>query len=65
MRRPAAFYDIRHLLTAQLRQLPGRLRAVLALWVEGYAAGPERLSGYSHPGAGAAGAGRGPLLQAG
>ena len=32
MRRPAALYDIRHLLTAQL---PGRLRAVLALWVEG------------------------------
>ena len=35
MRRPAALYDIRHLLTAQLPQLPGRLRAVLALWVEG------------------------------
>ena len=30
-----ALYDIRHLLTAQLPQLPGRLRAVLALWVEG------------------------------
>ena len=35
MRRPAALYDIRHLLTAQLPDLPGRLRAVLALWVEG------------------------------
>ena len=35
MRRPVALYDIRHLLTAQLPQLPGRLRAVLALWVEG------------------------------
>ncbi len=35
LRRPAALYDIRHLLTAQLPQLPGRLRAVLALWVEG------------------------------
>ena len=35
MRRPAALYDIRHLLTAQLPQLSGRLRAVLALWVEG------------------------------
>ena len=28
-------YDIRHLLTAQLPHPPGRLRAVLALWVEG------------------------------
>ncbi len=35
MRRPAALYDIRHLLQAQLPHLPGRLRAVLALWVEG------------------------------
>ncbi len=35
MRRPAALYDIRHLLTAQLPHLSGRLRAVLALWVEG------------------------------
>ena len=35
MRRPAALYDIRHLLTAQLPHLPSRLRAVLALWVEG------------------------------
>ncbi len=35
LRRPAAWYDIRHLLTAQLPQLSGRLRAVLALWVEG------------------------------
>ena len=35
LRRPAALYDIRHLLTAQLPHLPGRLRAVLALWVEG------------------------------
>ena len=35
MRRPAALYDIRHLLQEQLPHLPGRLRAVLALWVEG------------------------------
>ena len=35
MRRPAALYDIRHLLKGQLPHLPGRLRAVLALWVEG------------------------------
>ena len=35
MRRPAALYDIRHLLTAQLPDLPSRLRAALALWVEG------------------------------
>ena len=35
MRRPAALYDIRHLLKAQLPHLPDRLRAVLALWVEG------------------------------
>ena len=35
MRRPAALYDIHQLLTAQLPDLPGRLRAVLALWVEG------------------------------
>ena len=35
MRRPAALYDIRHLLTAQLPHLSVRLRAVLALWVEG------------------------------
>ena len=28
-------YDIRHLLQEQLLHLPGRLRAVLALWVEG------------------------------
>ena len=31
MRRPAALYDIRHLLTVQLPDLPSRLRAVLAL----------------------------------
>ncbi len=35
MCRPAALYGNRHLLTAQLPHLPGRLRAVLALWVEG------------------------------
>ena len=35
LRRPAALYDIRHLWTAQLPDLPNRLRAVLALWVEG------------------------------
>ena len=35
MRRPAALYDIRHLLTVQLPDLPSRMRAVLALWVEG------------------------------
>ena len=35
MRRPAALYDIRHLLTAQLPNLPSRVRAILALWVEG------------------------------
>ena len=35
LRRPAALYDIRHLLTVQLPHLPSRLRAVLALWVEG------------------------------
>ena len=35
LRRPAAWYDIRHLLKGQLPQLSGRLRAVLALWVEG------------------------------
>ena len=35
MRRPAALYDIRHLLQAQLPHLPSRLRAVLGLWVEG------------------------------
>ena len=36
MRQPAAaLYDIRHLLQAQLPHLPGRLRAVLALWVQG------------------------------
>ena len=35
MRRPAALYDIRHLLMAQLPQLRDRLPAVLALWVEG------------------------------
>ena len=35
MRRPAALYDIRQLLKAKLPDLPGRLRAVLALWVEG------------------------------
>ena len=35
MRRPAALYDIRHLLKAQLPHLPDRLRAVLGLWVEG------------------------------
>ncbi len=31
MRRPAALYEIRHLLKAQLPDLPNRLRAVLAL----------------------------------
>ncbi len=35
MRRPPALYDIRHLLQEQLPHLPDRLRAVLALWVEG------------------------------
>ncbi len=35
LRRPAAWYDIRHLLKAQLPHLPDRLRAVLALGVEG------------------------------
>ena len=35
MHRPPALYSISKLLTAQLPQLPGRLRAVLALWVEG------------------------------
>ena len=39
MHRPPALYShpegSRHLLTAHLPQLPGRLRAVLALWVEG------------------------------
>ena len=35
MHRPPALYSISNLLTAQLPQLPGRLRAVLALWVEG------------------------------
>ena len=35
LRRPAALYDIRHLLTVQLPHLPSRLRAMLALWVEG------------------------------
>ena len=35
MRRPAALYDVRHLLQEQLPHLPGRLRAVLALRVEG------------------------------
>ena len=35
MRRPVALYDIRHLLQEQLPHLPGCLRAVLALWVEG------------------------------
>ena len=35
MRRPAALYDIRHLWQEQLPHLPSRLRAVLALWVEG------------------------------
>ena len=34
MRRPA-LYDIRHLLQEQLPHLPSRLRAALALWVEG------------------------------
>ena len=35
MRRPPALYSTSHLLTAHLPDLPGRLRAVLALWVEG------------------------------
>ena len=35
MHRPPALYSISQLLTAQLPQLPDRLRAVLALWVEG------------------------------
>ena len=35
LRRPAAWYDIRRLWQEQLPQLPGRLRAVLGLWVEG------------------------------
>ncbi len=35
MHRPPALYSISNLLTAHLPQLPGRLRAVLALWVEG------------------------------
>ncbi len=35
MRRPAALYDIRHLLQAQFPNLSSRLRAVLALWAEG------------------------------
>ena len=35
MHRPPALYDIRHLLKTQLPDLPGHLRAVLALWVEG------------------------------
>ena len=35
MRRPAALYDIRHLLQEQLPHLPGGLQAVLALWVQG------------------------------
>ncbi len=35
MHRPPALYSISNLLTAQLPDLPDRLRAVLALWVEG------------------------------
>ena len=35
MSRPTALFDIRQLLIAQLLQLPDRLQAVLALWVEG------------------------------
>ncbi len=35
MHRPPALYSISHLLTEHLPQLPDRLRAVLALWVEG------------------------------
>ncbi len=35
MHRPPAWYDMRQLLKAQLPDLPGHLRAVLALWVEG------------------------------
>ena len=35
MHRPPALYSISQLLTAQLPQLPDRLRAALALWVEG------------------------------
>ena len=34
-RRPTALYDTRHLLKGQVPHLPGRLRTVLALWVEG------------------------------
>ena len=35
MHQPPALYDMRQLLKAQLPDLPGHLRAVLALWVEG------------------------------
>ena len=35
MHQPPALYSISHLLTEHLPQLPDRLRAVLALWVEG------------------------------
>ena len=35
MRRPPALYSISHLLEKHLPHLPGRQRAVLALWVEG------------------------------
>ena len=35
MRRPPALYSIPLLLKAHLPQVPARLRAVLALWVEG------------------------------
>ena len=33
----------------QLPHLPGRLLAVLALWVEGSLLGLKRMSGYGHP----------------
>ena len=35
LHRPPALYDMRQLWKAQLPDLPGHLRAVLALWVEG------------------------------
>ena len=42
MRRPPALDSISNLLTAQLPPLPGRRRAVLALWVEGPRLGLHR-----------------------
>ena len=35
LHRPPVWYDMRQLLKAQLPDLPGHLRAVRALWVEG------------------------------